>query len=667
MNIDSTLLIEDPWAVAAVCYLCLIGSLVLITSIGSVFSSFLGVVKQDTYGLFVRMLIGLLGTTVAYALVRSGGQTSLIPVIVFGVATYLVGRKNTLTAPLKFTDWLTRKQLLLLLGFSTSIFFLFLTLLLNFKTDELRFLGAGESSQFIDFPFTVRAGQLLNYCGIESISTNFFDTSHLRPTPYHWLEIWFGALIYQVFPVNAEVLWSCVVNPVLFTILLVGVTGLMERIVGQKPFLFVGALLILFVSGFGILYPSEIPFFSATVRAESILETPKYVIAYLFAVPVAEALFNDRKSLLPYLFVLFGLSYLPIIPVASMLAFAALVLHVWSIKNDKKKAINALATWTMAYLLLAAWFYWYYSNSQISYTAGSGASSGILKMFDPVLSTKVFGHMLIQVFITNIPFIAVAAVLVFSVTGWQNFLAAVKKNANSLLLILAFYPASVLGYVMIYGMTNSIQVWTVSYQSLHYVLLTCLLVYAACQQNWIPRAAAGVVVGLMLALNFNVDLGAGNEMSKEELTLINDFVSKKADDNTRFVYIGDARYGNDGAGGLFDLVTDIFYPSRELGILTSPYANASLSVFEIPLSNKPSARAKQQRILSNGPFYQYVGKQADVEQLAPEQIAKFKLEFIEEFNVQFLILPNDQELTNDLLPLVGEHIEVRDGKIYELL
>ncbi len=237
------------------------------------------------------------------------------------------------------SEWLTKKQALLLLGFSATSFLLFLTLILNFNTGELRFLGAGESAQFIDFPFTVRAGQLLNFCGIESISTNFFDTSQLRPTPYHWLEIWFGALIYQVFPVNAEVLWSCVVNPVLFTILLIGFTGLIERIVGEKPYLFLGSFLILFISGFGVLYPTEIPFFSATLRAESLLETPKYVIAYLFAIPVVEGLFNDRKDLLPYLFVLFGLSYLPIIPVGSMLAFVALLLHVWSLRKDRKKLL----------------------------------------------------------------------------------------------------------------------------------------------------------------------------------------------------------------------------------------------------------------------------------------------------------------------------------------
>ncbi len=50
-----------------------------------------------------------------------------------------------------------------------------------------------------------------------------------------------------------------------------------------------------------------------------------------------------------------------------------------------------------------------------------------------------------------------------------------------------------------------------------------------------------------------------------------------------------------------------------------------------------------------------------------KDIAKIKLDFIEEFNVQFLILPNDQELTNEWLPLVGEHTDVRNGKVSQLL
>lgn len=667
MKVDSSLLIENPWAVAGICYLALLVSLTIITIVGSLISYLFTTGKAGTYGLFVRMLVGLSVTTVSYALVRSVGQTALVPLLIFGIATLRVGRKSSNGTRLAFSEWLSKKQVLMLIGFSATTALLFLTLLLNFKTGELRFLGAGESAQFIDFPFTVRAGQLLNLGGIESISTNFFDTSQLRPTPYHWLEIWFGALIYQVFPFNAEVLWSCVVNPVLFTILLIGFTGLIERIVGEKPYLFLGSFLILFISGFGVLYPTEIPFFSATLRAESLLETPKYVIAYLFAIPVVEGLFNDRKDLLPYLFVLFGLSYLPIIPVGSMLAFVALLLHIWSLRNDRKKAATAFANWTTFYLLLAAWFYWYYSNSQISYTAGAGASSGVLKTFDPVLSTKVFGHMLIQVFLTNMPYILILFLLVFSSLGWRQTLNSAKKNANSLMLLAVFYPASVLGYVMIYGMTNSVQVWTVSYQSLHYIILACLLVYALCSKKIMVKAFAATILILAVGLKFHVDLGAGNELNHNQLTGLNQFISAEQPETIKFAYIGDARYGNDGAGGLFDLVTDIFYPVRELGILTTPYANASLSVFDIPLSNNPEQRAKQQRILSHGPFYQYVGKQTNVDALQPVQLSKFKVKFIKEFRVNFIIVPFDQELSTELIPLVGESIEVKDCTIYKVL
>ena len=45
----------------------------------------------------------------------------------------------------------------------------------------------------------------------------------------------------------------------------------------------------------------------------------------------------------------------------------------------------------MAFLLLNAWFYWYYSNSQISYRADSGASSGVLNPLTQYLAPKHLG------------------------------------------------------------------------------------------------------------------------------------------------------------------------------------------------------------------------------------------------------------------------------------
>lgn len=666
MNLDSSLLIDQPWLVLVACYICLLAALTAIVMVGSLVAYALGFGKDDTYGLFVRMLVGLIGTSIVYALLKTGGQTSLVPIVIFSVATWWMHSRHSGFHRIDLKKLINSKQLFFLFGATTTLFFLFLTLVINLKTGELRFLGAGESAQFIDFPFTVRAGQSLNLWGIESMSTNFFESSQLGPKPYHWLEIWFAALVYLVFPINAEVLWSCVVNPVLFTVLLVGVAGFLERIVGEKPWLNFGSILILFISGFGILYPSGIEFFSATVRAESLLETPKYAIAYLFAIPVAEAVYNRRFHLLPYLFVLFGLSYLPIIPVGSMMAFAALVLHLWSIRADRPKAIEHLVAWGVAYLLLAGWFLYFYSNSQISYSEGSGTSTGVLSTFDPVLSTKVFVHMLIQVFLTNIPYLLILLAIVFGMKA-EKIKSLISENGNSLILLAAFYPVSVLGYVIIYGMTNSVQVWTVSYQSLHYVMLVGLIVCGLYHSKIVAKVISGLVLVAAVSLNFHLDLGAGNEMTKNEMTSINEFILAKGDENPQFVYIGDARYGNDGAGGLFDLVTDIFYPCRELGILTSPYANASLSVFEIPLSNDAKQRRKQKIILGEGPFYQYVAKQVAPSKLTVQEIAEFKIEFIKEFEVDFIIVPFDQELSTELIPLVGEHIEVRDGKLYEVL
>ncbi|MFT4982135.1 MAG: hypothetical protein ACI9UR_002001, partial [Bacteroidia bacterium] len=211
------------------------------------------------------------------------------------------------------------------------------------------------------------------------------------------------------------------------------------------------------------------------------------------------------------------------------------------------------------------------------------------------------------------------------------------------------------------------QVWTVSYQSLHYVMLVGLMGVAIYHHKLLVNVLAGLVILATTVFNFNVNLGIGNEIASDELRKIQEFTSSQQEGITHFAYIGDARYGNDGAGGLFDLSTDIFYPFRELGILTSPYSNACLSVFDIPLSSNLEQRAKQQRVLSHGPFYQYVEKQTDVENLSESDLANYKARFIQEFDVKFIVVPFDQELTTELANLVGEFIEVNDGRIYRVL
>ena len=64
---------------------------------------------------------------------------------------------------------------------------------------------------------------------------------------------------------------------------------------------------------------------------------------------------------------------------------------------------------------------------------------------------------------------------------------------------------------------------------------------------------------------------------------------------------------------------------------------------------------------------QNVDKQTKPNLLTPEELANYKLNFVQEFNVDFIVVPFDQEPPLELVPLTGEHIEVRDGKIFEVI
>ena len=122
MNPDSSVLIEQPWLVIGICYVSLLTTLTVVVLVGSAVSSLLGTGRADTYGLFVRMLIGLVGSTVLYALIRTGFQTSLVPIVIFSIATCWVSMNTPGFTRERIKPLITKNQAIALLGGATITF-----------------------------------------------------------------------------------------------------------------------------------------------------------------------------------------------------------------------------------------------------------------------------------------------------------------------------------------------------------------------------------------------------------------------------------------------------------------------------------------------------------------------------------------------------------------
>ncbi len=647
---------DNHWLFLGILYLCFLAVsaffLVLSAVIGGVFK-----LKNPSFiGLFHRLLVGLSLTTVCYAIYNTSGATSLIPLLFYGAALLYMATNSTKE---EIQSWvpISKEQALIYFLFGTGLFALFSTLLFDFTSGEIRYLHHSEFTHFgVDSTFYVRLGEYLNLTGTECLWADFYSYNNLERSPYHWFELWFGALVYKVLPVNSESLWAVVVNPTLFLFLIIGVVSISEKLIGSTKKGCLAGLIVLIVGSFGFLIPKHIWLIGEFSYSMNILTAMKTIQAYIGAAAIVSVAVDGHKKYLPFLFSFYGLTYLPILPVAFMAA-GLIAFFVFVSEREREERVTVLL-WGVSTMLTVLWFWLFFSESGISYSQGKGMSSGIFHGFEALQFLKVFARSILEMVIPNIPIIPLI-VLLWIYSREKNFsipkLWSVLFGAIFTVLLAGF------AFALLYKMVDSRQVWMVTYSSFHGVVVTTMLTYGIFSRKLVTKVYSVAMVVLFL-LNCHIDLGIGNNTSKQELIRLSSYLNQDMDGPVRLGHFGSAADTGIKVGGIHKYALHVHYPLKQLGLIQSPYSSANLSALALETEAAGRLGHVEQKMINISALKRFaVSNNLEYDE---NQVVR---EFVIHHGITHLVVPNEVNLPESLEHLTGDAILFFETKVYKVL
>ncbi|MFT6210591.1 MAG: hypothetical protein ACJAYA_000400 [Bacteroidia bacterium] len=615
-----------------------------------------GIANTDMKGLFHRLFIFVSVHTVGYALIMTSGATSLAPLLFFGLSMWYLHWKNKpdqVAQPPRMV-WPTTSQFTAYFTAGTILFLIFLTLLFDFQTGEIRYLHHSEITPYgVDSPFYVRLGEFLNFAGMENISSDFYSLNQLSPSPYHWFELWYGALIYTLFPVNSETLWCLVVNPTLFLMLVVGVFAIGQQLTGSESKGLIAGFIMLVVGTYGFLIPEHLWLVGEFGYTSTIFGIIKAIPVYMSAALVVLTLLSDNYRLIPYHLALFGLMYQPLLPVGfiSGAIVAAVVLYT----DRSPENCKSVGFWMLSAFLTAIWLIVLFSNSDISYSSGSGIFSKLFDGFEFIQFIKICIRRVIEMALPNLPILILATVVWFDLSD-----RIVERNRfkKAFLTVVMVQMTGLFISALLYKMLNSSQIWFIAYLSINGIAASALLTYGLFKGTKLARVYALLLV-IVLVPNAHFNLGKGNNIHHSELERLAVFVAESGTDDIRMAYLGGA--GGNEMDGLFKYTLHILYPLRQLGLILSPYVSTGLSALDMEKEAGTKLKPVEKKILS----YSSMKRFAERNHLSAEDTG-VKRKFVEKNNVTHLVFPEYLSLPSELIDLVSRSDTFFGFKIYEI-
>lgn len=225
---------------------------------------------------FRILLMGSVVPGVAYALWKTGGQTYLMvfALVYVGGCWYL--RKSH--------QWGYRLLIELFQNNVGPLGVVAVSLLLSFGLFYFRHadLQSGLYVLHTDFYFYGRVASFISSTGIESPVADVYSYVSGGPSPYHFMELWLGAFVGNLFKLNMALSFYLIVLPVFTNIFLVGLLAVAWERHGRLAWWhYVLALLMLFVSCMGFMDASSLlsHIYRVSPMAETVYGYPKLVIA----------------------------------------------------------------------------------------------------------------------------------------------------------------------------------------------------------------------------------------------------------------------------------------------------------------------------------------------------------------------------------------------------
>lgn len=623
---------------------------------------------------FFKLFVGLFASITFYSILKTGGITINIGLVVLGILFYFQSKEKLDFTQFKHRIKLNKKDFIpffYIVCFSSVYFFWKYYCLFNH----------GE-----EYPIVINSDSIyhsnlsifLNEFGIESLNTNYYyppDGTY----PYHYFEGWTIAFFSFILNLNHWITEELIVYPFLAAIVVSGTWALFEKlgiltfenkVLGLITVFFSGFYIIEVVDGMALF--DYLDNYTYGYNAIDEYWGLKLIIAYIISI-AGLLLLIEKKIILSILLFLF----LPIVSItlAPGILGATFSLLFIVIVFDKKFKFNLnLPKYSLLFpvviFLLIALFY-LITGSKIAFITPP-SKENIINEFSSIISIKdkikLFGIGLVQILFLYSP-VFITLVLSYFIGNKIILKEQLKKIKITLLLSFLVITISLIVWLILYSAFVSKGYYF--YPSLPFINILSVIIIAisvsALKSNYIVW---GVRIGLVFAFYFfiqrtneiytNNKITLWDKYSKEYIAQVYKECSKiknKMGGKVEGTSFFDKGVYNDNIDKLGNYVSG-FYPKAD-----SAFVPTSLSAIDV--TPKQLEKIVNKNYILQTPIYLFSNKlKQSNKELTNDQIRFY---FIKKHKIEYLFLNKGIELAENLRPYLKKQIKDKKSGVTFIL
>lgn len=624
-------------------YINIIIALFLFYSIGAIVFNILKInSRYDIEDTFFKTIIGLIILIFLVATIKTKGKTIMIFLII-PVCLLLNGLKSNSIQQNK--ELILKKNIFSQIGLMLLSALLILSVFF-FKYNKTPYYVLPH----IDYIQYSKLSAFIWNTTIENFNIDYINTKTAGVAPYHYFEIWLNAILAKIF--NQAELSQLIFGTYPLGIILVymGILVIASRILNPKFIVNLSLLLLLFISGIYLSLYDKVEFLKASSTfCLYIFSNTKVFTIYLFIIFIIIGFLKDNNNKIILSGVLFlSICYSTTLPIiyATTFIFYSLI-YLFNEKNNKYIYINLIL---IINTILIYTFYHFLSDKNISQLSVLDTNIFDTKYIRTLINIIVGG--IIQTAVVFLP------LLIINATGLRTLFKQYNKLVLFSLLLLTI---SVLFWAVLHKMDNSVQLY--SNIILPLIISIVITFYLTILKDGIPLQKYIYTLVLLIIIIFNFSrIIIGKKENNYQTNYVKNTIESIIDKNTNGVFL----YSKQNYNSYFKKISNYYTPGLHLAYLSSKYQPISLSIFDIPLDKNNVLYDAEKNLVETSIFYRYILTQKQNNKFV--NIEQSQIDFIKEYNIQYLITTKDVVLNNLLSTLVDKKlVDSKSGERFYIL
>lgn len=571
---------------------------------------------------------GIVASTIVFALFQTQGQSILVLLLPLIALFYFHQRTEPPTTTL--FSWKKTGEMLLA---ATCIYAVRVFLL--WRTDST--LAALPHSDYILY---AKLSDYLTALGKENFYLDYFQVQKTAfyPSPYHYFEVWFNAcltfLIGGKTILNLNILTFSLLTYWIYQILSACFYAIYPK--NNNGWIWILIVLSLFFNAFYLSIFQNIYLLNYTDSLATNLWTiPKLLIVYVF-VGLALLFFLQKQPTLG-LFALLALPivYIPTAPAIFMATFLWVGIDFYFYKATLQKSLyHILVIITMAFFL--ALFYFFIPKAEVSNTLITLDRAYLLTFVKIMIGTTI------QISIIYFPVLILLFLYFNTIKKWF-----IEQSAFWLVPLI--YVGSLGTWAVLQKELDASQLFYNTSTPLIHCCALILFFYFLFKSHYLWWVRGGFLLLIMIGIwqtqasrqrNRYFEVAFLEEVQatmKDIKNPIGVFLKGKKDYQSPF---------NSSVGGMAHYLT----------LFANGTHTIALSVFEIPYQNPPEPKyaLAYEKALKESLFYEYVMEQQKEKKF--KNIAQSQLDFIDQYNIEYIALSPHASLNEALRKRVKKEI-----------